>query len=71
MYITGPKVIQQVTGEEITAEQLGGVESHATYSGLVHFVAEDDQDALAITRRLLSFLAQQQHRGPAVLSRAS
>lgn len=56
MYITGPLVIKQVTGEEITAEQLGGVESTAQYSGVVHFVAENDEDAIAITRRLLSFL---------------
>jgi methylmalonyl-CoA carboxyltransferase large subunit len=56
MYITGPLVIKQVTGEEITAEQLGGVESTAYYSGVVHFIAENDEDAVAITRRLLSFL---------------
>jgi methylmalonyl-CoA carboxyltransferase large subunit len=56
LYITGPRVIKEVTGEDVTAEQLGGVESHAYYSGVVHFIAEDDADALAITRRLLSFL---------------
>lgn len=56
LFITGPGVIKQVTGEEITAEMLGGVESHATYSGVVHFVAEDDEDAMRIARRLLSFL---------------
>ncbi len=56
LYITGPLVIKQVTGEEITAEQLGGVESHAYYSGVVHFIAEDDEDAISIARRLLSFL---------------
>jgi len=56
MYITGPMVIKQVTGEEITAEQLGGVESHAYYSGVVHFIAENDEDAIDITIRLLSFL---------------
>ena len=56
LFITGPQVIRQVTGEEITADALGGVESHAHYSGVVHFVAEDDEEALSITRRLLSFL---------------
>ncbi len=56
MYITGPSVIKEVTGEEVTAEQLGGVESHAFYSGVVHFVAEDDMDGIAIAQRLLSFL---------------
>ena len=56
MYITGPSVIQQVTGEEVTAEQLGGVESHAHYSGVVHFVAESGADGIGIAKRLLSFL---------------
>jgi len=56
IYVTGPKVIKEVTGEDITADALGGVESHAQYSGVVHFVAEDEEDAIALTRRLLSFL---------------
>jgi methylmalonyl-CoA carboxyltransferase large subunit len=64
MYITGPKVIQQVTGEEITAEQLGGVESHACYSGVVHFVADDDREAIAIAQRLLSFLPSNNSEDP-------
>ncbi|MBI4880185.1 MAG: acyl-CoA carboxylase subunit beta [Planctomycetes bacterium] len=56
LYITGPRVIKEVTGEEVTAEQLGGVESQAHYAGVVHFVAEDGGAALALARRLLSFL---------------
>lgn len=56
MYITGPKIIKEVTGEEVSLEQLGGVESHAHYSGVVHFVAKSGPEALAIARRLLSFL---------------
>ncbi len=56
LFITGPNVIKQVTGEVITAEKLGGVESHAYYSGVVHFIAENDEDAVRITKRLLSFL---------------
>ncbi|NJN63957.1 MAG: acyl-CoA carboxylase subunit beta [Acidobacteria bacterium] len=56
LYITGPKVIKEVTGEDISAEALGGAESHAHYSGVVHFVAENDADAVSIARRLLSFL---------------
>ena len=64
LYITGPLVIKQVTGEEITAEQLGGVESHAYYSGVVHFIAEDDEDAINIARRLLSFLPSNNTEDP-------
>jgi methylmalonyl-CoA carboxyltransferase 12S subunit len=56
MYITGPSVIKQVTGEDVTAEQLGGVESHSHYSGVVHFVAESGGEGIEIARRLLSFL---------------
>lgn len=58
MFITGPQVIKQVTGEEITADALGGADSHMANSGVVHFVAENDQEALHICRRLLSFLPQ-------------
>jgi len=64
LYITGPVVIKQVTGEEISAEQLGGVESHAHYSGVVHFIAEDDEDAINITKRLLSFLPSNNTEDP-------
>ncbi|MFH2035448.1 MAG: acyl-CoA carboxylase subunit beta [Candidatus Zixiibacteriota bacterium] len=64
MYITGPLVIKQVTGEEISAEQLGGVESHAHYSGVVHFIAENDEDAINIARRLLSFLPSNNTEAP-------
>ena len=56
MYITGPSVIKQVTGEDVTAEALGGVESHSHYSGVVHFVAESGGEGIEIAKRLLSFL---------------
>src|SRR5262249_22242003 len=56
MFITGPQVIRQVTGESVTAEQLGGPEPHMTSSGVIHFIAEDDRHAVELCRRLLSFL---------------
>ena len=56
MFITGPQVIKQVTGEEITAEALGGADAHMAHSGVIHFIAENDQEAVQICRRLLSFL---------------
>ncbi len=64
LYLTGPRVIEQVTGEVVTAEQLGGVESHAHYSGVVHLVAQDDQDAVRLTRRLLSLLPSNNTEDP-------
>ena len=56
MFITGPSVIKQVTGEVVTPEQLGGPAAQMTYSGVVHFIAENDEDATFICRRLLSFM---------------
>jgi methylmalonyl-CoA carboxyltransferase large subunit len=58
MFITGPSVIKQVTGEDITPEQLGGPEAQMNYSGVVHFIAQDDKDALRICKRLLSYLPE-------------
>src|SRR5579863_3195295 len=56
MFITGPQVIRQVTGENVTAEQLGGPAAQMNRSGVVHLIAEDDDGALALARRLLAFL---------------
>jgi methylmalonyl-CoA carboxyltransferase large subunit len=56
MFITGPQVIKQVTGEQISAEALGGADAHMAHSGVIHFVAADDREALYLCRRLLSFL---------------
>ena len=56
MYITGPDVIRAVTGEEVTHEELGGAASHATRSGVAHFVSETEEECLADVRQLLSFL---------------
>src|ERR1039457_575696 len=56
MFITGPSVIKQVTGEDVTSEQLGGPAAQMNRSGVVHLIAEDDAGALDLCRRLLSFL---------------
>ena len=56
MFITGPQVIKQVTGEQITAEELGGADAHMQHSGVIHFIAEDDVEAVQICKHLLSFL---------------
>jgi methylmalonyl-CoA carboxyltransferase large subunit len=56
MFITGPSVIKQVTGEVVTPEELGGPTAQMSYSGVVHFIAENDDDAAFICKRLLSFL---------------
>jgi len=56
LFITGPQVIRQVTGEVVTAEDLGGPAAQMNRSGVVHFIAEDDDGAMALCRRVLSFL---------------
>ncbi|MDR3000385.1 MAG: acyl-CoA carboxylase subunit beta [Fibromonadaceae bacterium] len=56
MYICGPSVIKAATGQEAPVEQYGTADAHASISGNIHFVAEDDKDAIAITKKLLSFL---------------
>ena len=56
MFITGPDVVRAVTGEEVTMEALGGAEAHASVSGVSHFTAASDRDALALARRLLGYL---------------
>jgi acetyl-CoA carboxylase carboxyltransferase component len=56
MFITGPQVIKAVTGEEISFEDLGGAMTHSEKSGVSHFACENDEDAIAQIKRLLSYL---------------
>ena len=56
MFITGPQVIKTVTGEDVTAEALGGAMTHNSVSGVAHFVSSNDEGCIADIRRLLSFL---------------
>lgn len=56
MVVTGPQVIQAVTGEEVTLEELGGSRTHAQRSGVAHFRYPDESSCLLGVRRLLSYL---------------
>jgi len=56
MFICGPEVIQAVTGQKCTMEEIGSASTNASISGNVHFVADNDAHAIQIVRRLLSFL---------------
>src|SRR5579862_529090 len=56
MFITGPQVIKQVTGEVVSPEELGGPATQMNMSGVVHLVAKDDEEAMYLCRRLLSFM---------------
>jgi propionyl-CoA carboxylase beta chain len=56
MFITGPDVVKAVTGEEVTLEDLGGARTHNTKSGVAHYLAEDEADAIDYVKALLSYL---------------
>ena len=58
MFLTGPKVVKTVTGEDVSQEDLGGASVHATKSGVTHFTAETGEEGLSIIRHLLSFIPQ-------------
>lgn len=55
MFVTGPSVVKAATGEEIAAEDLGGGDLHNSISGVAHFLAEDEEEALDYARTLLSY----------------
>ncbi|CCH90146.1 putative propionyl-CoA carboxylase beta chain [Modestobacter italicus] len=56
MFITGPDVVKTVTGEDVTLEELGGARTHNTKSGVAHYLAADEADALDYVKALLSYL---------------
>ena len=68
MFVTGPNVVRAVTHEDVDAERLGGALTHTTRSGVAHLAAGDEAEALAMTRRILSYLPQNNLDGPAVIA---
>lgn len=56
MFVTGPKVVKTVTHEDLTSDELGGAEVHATKSGVAHFIADNDLQAIEIAKKLLSYI---------------
>ncbi len=68
MFVTGPKVVQTVTHEEVTDMDLGGAMVHASKSGVAHFVAEDEKEGILLVRKLLSYLPQNNLEDPPILA---
>ena len=64
MFVTGPQVVKAVTREDVTFEELGGAEVHASRSGVAHFIAESDTGCLHLIRRLLTYLPQNNLEDP-------
>lgn len=56
MFVTGPNVVKTVTHETVTAEELGGAGTHASKSGVAHFTAPDELDAIDQLRRLVGYI---------------
>ena len=58
MFVTGPNVVKTVTNEEVTAEELGGAETHMTKSGVTHFACENELDTLNHIKKILDYIPQ-------------
>ncbi|MDX2127520.1 MAG: acyl-CoA carboxylase subunit beta [Chloroherpetonaceae bacterium] len=58
MFVTGPSVVKTVTHEEVTFEELGGAETHASKSGVAHFACENELEVLETIKKLLSYMPQ-------------
>jgi len=68
MFLTGPDVIREATGEQVDAETLGGAWVHNVRSGVAHFAAPTEQAALQLTKLLVSYLPQNNHEDPPALT---
>ena len=66
LYVTGPAVLKTVTGEDVSYEQLGGIEAHGTKSGVSHQICESEKQAFEEIRYLMSFLPQSSSQKPPV-----
>jgi propionyl-CoA carboxylase beta chain len=64
MFVTGPNVVKTVTHENVTSEELGGAHAHASKSGVAHFTSANDAACLALMRRLLSYMPQNNTEDP-------
>ncbi|WP_336249483.1 acyl-CoA carboxylase subunit beta [Stomatohabitans albus] len=70
MFITGPSVIETVTGEQVTMEELGGADTHSTKTGVAHFAADSDEDCIEDIKYLLGFLPQNNLETPPTIATA-
>jgi acetyl-CoA carboxylase carboxyltransferase component len=64
MFLTGPDVVEAVTGEVVTIEELGGAAVHEARSGVAHLVADDERHALELVKLLLGYLPQNNNEDP-------
>ena len=67
MFLTGPKVVKTVTGEDVNEEQLGGASVHSSKSGVAHFAVDTEEDGIRVIRDLLGYLPQNNLEEPPLL----
>jgi acetyl-CoA carboxylase carboxyltransferase component len=67
MFVTGPEVVKTVTHEEVGFEELGGAQTHASLSGVAHFAADGEEDALFLVQKLLGFMPGNNMEDPPIL----
>lgn len=70
MFVTGPKVVKTVTGEDISVADLGGADVHASKSGVSHFKVENEEEGILLIRKLLSYLPQNNMEEPPLMETA-
>lgn len=64
MFLTGPKVVKAVNHEDVTTEELGGASIHTVKSGVAHYGAESDVDAISYVKEMLSYFPQNNYERP-------
>lgn len=64
MFVTGPNVVKTVTHEEVTSEELGGAEVHASKSGVAHFACDNEADAIERVKKLMRYIPQNNIEDP-------
>jgi propionyl-CoA carboxylase beta chain len=67
MFITGPDVIRAVLGQEVSFEDLGGALAHSQTSGVAHFISDNEEECIAIIKKLLSYLPSNNMEDPPVV----
>lgn len=67
MFVTGPNVVKTVTNEEVTSEELGGAQTHASKSGVAHRTAANDVECLEDLKKLIAYLPQNNNEPPKLL----
>lgn len=69
MFVTGPDVVKEVLNEDVSFEQLGGADVHATKSGMAHFAYDDEENTILGVKKLLSYLPSNNLENPPILSK--